>query len=234
MTDRQVSASLSPALNFPQASPTPCISWIAAQQRVICLHSAGLHPPSSAPANRRPTKISGDEILAVRRALERMMTSFSEWVRCFASDTILTTMHLLQSASPTQPGCSIFLPGARAHARPARSINSRRTPGHLVSQPSSPQPMFGRYELVAHLATGGMAEIFLARERGLAGLERLVVIKRILPKLAGDSSFVDMFLREARIIARLNHPNVIQIFELGEENGNYYIAMEYKIGRAHV
>jgi|GEM_PF-631773 len=87
--------------------------------------------------------------------------------------------------------------------------------------------MFGRYELVAHLATGGMAEIFLARERGLAGLERLVVIKRILPKLAGDSSFVDMFLREARIIARLNHPNVIQIFELGEENGNYYIAMEY-------
>lgn len=99
--------------------------------------------------------------------------------------------------------------------------------GHLVSQPSSPQPMFGRYELVAHLATGGMAEIFLARERGLAGLERLVVIKRILPKLAGDASFVDMFLREARIIARLNHPNVIQIFELGEENGNYYIAMEY-------
>lgn len=87
--------------------------------------------------------------------------------------------------------------------------------------------MFGRYELVAHLATGGMAEIFLARERGLAGLERLVVIKRILPKLADDSSFVDMFLREARIIARLNHPNVIQIFELGEENGNYYIAMEY-------
>lgn len=87
--------------------------------------------------------------------------------------------------------------------------------------------MLGRYELVAHLATGGMAEIFLARERGLAGLERLVVIKRILPNLAGDSSFVDMFLREARIIARLNHPNVIQIFELGEEDGNYYIAMEY-------
>ncbi|MFW5966949.1 MAG: serine/threonine-protein kinase [Persicimonas sp.] len=77
------------------------------------------------------------------------------------------------------------------------------------------------------LATGGMAELYLARERGLAGLERLVVIKRILPHLADDPSFVDMFLREARIVARLNHPNVVQIFELGEEEGNYYIAMEY-------
>src|SRR5690554_3192865 len=112
--------------------------------------------------------------------------------------------------------------------RPASALYKFSTySGYLVSQPSSPQPMFGRYELVAHLATGGMAEIFLARERGLAGLERLVVIKRILPTLAGDASFVDMFLREARIIARLSHPNVIQIFELGEENGNYYIAMEY-------
>lgn len=87
--------------------------------------------------------------------------------------------------------------------------------------------MLGKYELVTKLATGGMAELFLARERGLAGLERLVVIKQILPHLADDPSFIDMFLREARIIARLNHPNVVQIYELGEENGNYYIAMEY-------
>jgi serine/threonine-protein kinase len=72
-----------------------------------------------------------------------------------------------------------------------------------------------------------MAELFLARERGLAGRERLGVIKRILPHLADDPSFIDMFLREARIIARLNHPNVVQIFELGEEDGNYFIAMEY-------
>jgi eukaryotic-like serine/threonine-protein kinase len=85
----------------------------------------------------------------------------------------------------------------------------------------------GKYELVTKLATGGMAELFLAREVGLAGLERLVVIKRILPHLADDPSFIEMFLREARIIARLNHPNVVQIFELGEEQGSYYIAMEY-------
>ena len=61
----------------------------------------------------------------------------------------------------------------------------------------------GKYELLTRLATGGMAEVFLARERGLGGLERLVVIKRILPHLAERHSFVEMFLREGRIIARL-------------------------------
>ncbi|MGM0557448.1 MAG: serine/threonine-protein kinase [Myxococcota bacterium] len=85
----------------------------------------------------------------------------------------------------------------------------------------------GRYEIVTELATGGMAELYLARERGIGGLERLVVIKRIKSRLADDPSFVDMFLREARIVARLNHPNIVQIFELGEEHGSYFIAMEY-------
>ena len=85
----------------------------------------------------------------------------------------------------------------------------------------------GRYEVITRLAVGGMAELFLARERGLAGLERVVVLKRILPQLANKATFVDMFLREARIAARLAHPNVVQIFDLGEEDGAFYIAMEY-------
>ncbi len=96
-----------------------------------------------------------------------------------------------------------------------------------MSENTTAPKHLGRYELATKLATGGMAELFLARERGLAGLERLVVIKRILPHLADDPSFIDMFLREARIIARLNHPNVVQIYQLGEEDGSYYIAMEY-------
>ncbi len=87
--------------------------------------------------------------------------------------------------------------------------------------------LIGRYELLTRLATGGMAELFLARERGLAGLERIVVVKRILPHLADQESFVEMFLREARIVARLSHPNVVQIYELGQESQTYHIAMEY-------
>ena len=95
---------------------------------------------------------------------------------------------------------------------------------------SQDKETIGRYQLVTRLAVGGMAEIFLAFERGLAGLERRVVIKRILPHLADQQSFLDMFLREARIIARMNHPNVVQIHELGHDSGQYYIAMEYLEG----
>ncbi|MBA2663795.1 MAG: PhnD/SsuA/transferrin family substrate-binding protein [Bradymonadaceae bacterium] len=72
-----------------------------------------------------------------------------------------------------------------------------------------------------------MAELFLARERGIAGLERLVVIKRILPHLADQPSFVEMFTREARFVAGLSHPNVVQIYDLGQEETSYHIAMEY-------
>ncbi len=86
----------------------------------------------------------------------------------------------------------------------------------------------GRYELVERLAVGGMAEVFLARERG--GLDREVVVKRMLPALAEDPSFVEMFLQEARIAAGISHPNVVQILELGEADGWPFIAMEYVAG----
>jgi serine/threonine protein kinase len=65
----------------------------------------------------------------------------------------------------------------------------------------------GKYELVRPLAQGGMAEIFLARQSGPAGFEKQVVIKRVLPHLAADKDFVEMFLDEARLAARLSHPN---------------------------
>jgi len=89
---------------------------------------------------------------------------------------------------------------------------------------------FGKYTLVAKLATGGMAEIFLARLQGAAGFEKLVVIKRILPHLAKDQALTSMFLAEANIAAQISHPNVCQVFELGEIDGRYFIAMEYLEG----
>ena len=84
--------------------------------------------------------------------------------------------------------------------------------------------------LVAKLATGGMAEIFLARLQGAAGFEKLVCVKVILPALAKDQQFVQMFLAEAKIAAEISHPNVCGVFELGELEGRYYIAMEYLAG----
>ena len=93
-----------------------------------------------------------------------------------------------------------------------------------------PGDRLGRYTLIDRLATGGMAEIYLARLEGAAGFAKHLVLKLILPDLAEDEHFVSMFLREARIAARIQHPNVCQVFELGETGGVYFIAMEYLDG----
>jgi serine/threonine protein kinase len=86
---------------------------------------------------------------------------------------------------------------------------------------------YGSYQLLKRLATGGMAQIYLARRQGPEGLEKLLVVKRILPHLAENDDFVKMFLDEARIAARLNHANVVQIFDLGAQDDSFFIAMEY-------
>jgi serine/threonine-protein kinase len=82
----------------------------------------------------------------------------------------------------------------------------------------------GDYELIRHIATGGMAEIFLARHN--AGLDRIVVIKRMLPELAVRPDFVQMFIDEARLTASLQHPHVVRAYELGQADNAYFIAME--------
>jgi len=95
-----------------------------------------------------------------------------------------------------------------------------------------PIQTIGRYQLLAHLASGGMAEIYLARQTGIGGFEKLVVVKKILPNLAREKVFVEMFLDEAVIAAQLNHPNVVQIYDLGQSGDDYYIAMEFLEGES--
>ncbi|MFH1810336.1 MAG: serine/threonine-protein kinase [Pseudomonadota bacterium] len=89
----------------------------------------------------------------------------------------------------------------------------------------------GKYELLRKIAAGGMAEVYLAKQTGLVGFEKLVVIKRILPHLSENDEFVRMFLDEARTAADLRHANVVQIYEVGEDQGTYYIAMEFLHGQ---
>jgi serine/threonine-protein kinase len=88
----------------------------------------------------------------------------------------------------------------------------------------------GRYTIVDRLGAGGMAEVFLARQDGPGGFEKEVVIKRSLTHLRETPRFVEMFVREARIAARLNHPNIVQIYELGKDGEDYFIAMEHVDG----
>jgi serine/threonine-protein kinase len=93
-----------------------------------------------------------------------------------------------------------------------------------------PRPFGPKYMLLEHLATGGMADVFLARQSGPAGFAKECVIKRILPHLGRDPEFVHMFLDEAKLCARLNHPNVAQVYDLGQVGDDYYIAMEHVHG----
>ncbi len=85
----------------------------------------------------------------------------------------------------------------------------------------------GKYEIVAYLASGGMAELYLARSRGIAGFEKVVALKRILPKLAEDEDVVSMFIDEARLAASLHHPNLAQVYDIGKDGGSFFFTMEY-------
>lgn len=89
---------------------------------------------------------------------------------------------------------------------------------------------WGRYSIEKRLASGGMAEVYLARQLGIEGVGRPVVIKRILPEQADNDEFVTMFLDEARLMAALNHPNIAAVYDLGKLEDSYFLAMEYVHG----
>ena len=89
---------------------------------------------------------------------------------------------------------------------------------------------FGSYTLIKRVARGGMAEVFLARQRGVEGFEREVALKRILPHLVESPEFVDMFVEEARVAARLRHPNIAHIYDFGKVDDSPFIAMEFVEG----
>jgi len=125
------------------------------------------------------------------------------------------------SAPSAMGGRGTFGSGPTGGAHTAAATD----PGESAD-PSLPR-RFGPYVLLRLLATGGMAELFLAQQRSVAGFEKLLVVKRILPHLARDSVFIEMLLSEARIAATLNHPNIAHVFDVGVYEGEYYIAMEF-------
>lgn len=90
---------------------------------------------------------------------------------------------------------------------------------------------FGKYLLTNLIAVGGMAEVYRAKIFGASGFEKEMVVKRILPRYASNPNFVQMLIDEAKIAVSLSHGNIVPIYELGEFEGSYYIAMEYVEGR---
>ncbi|MEO7093277.1 MAG: serine/threonine-protein kinase, partial [Polyangiales bacterium] len=108
-------------------------------------------------------------------------------------------------------------------------LSDRPVPPPSSAEEALPR-RFGKYTLLRRMATGGMAEIFLALQRSVAGFEKLIVIKRILPAMNGDRGFIDMLLHEARVAASLSHPNIVQTIDVGQVDGNYFIALEHVHG----
>ncbi len=102
----------------------------------------------------------------------------------------------------------------------------------VASDEVMPGDRIGRYLVLRRLATGGMAEIYLARQEGPKGFSKLVVLKRVLAGFQSTEKFVEMFLDEGRLSARLSHPNIAQTFELDEHGGTYHLAMEYVPGES--
>jgi serine/threonine-protein kinase len=94
-------------------------------------------------------------------------------------------------------------------------------PSDLVGQ------RVGRYTVLSHLASGGMAELFIARQEAMGGFEKQVVLKILQPRYARNSRVVQMFLDEARLAAKLNHPAIVHVYDVADEGGLRYIAMEY-------
>ena len=89
---------------------------------------------------------------------------------------------------------------------------------------------FGEYRLIRRLGAGGMAEVFLAKRRGPGGFEKKLVIKRILPHLSKAERFTELFLKEARLAALIDHPNLVHVSNFGQIDGQYYLAMEFVDG----
>src|SRR5215203_4166414 len=111
-----------------------------------------------------------------------------------------------------------------------REDDRQNAAGAPASPGWTPGTQFSSYEIESLLATGGMAEVWRAKMKGLAGFEKRVVIKTMLTSLQHRPELVEMFVTEASLAARLSHPNIVDVFDFGQLEGRYFIAMSYVPG----
>jgi eukaryotic-like serine/threonine-protein kinase len=153
--------------------------------------------------------------------------------RCGGARAAAVTADVLAAARkvPLVSGPAALLRYLAARtALPVEADSARRLRNVRVSGSPPGELLLDGYDVIRRLGLGGMAEVLLARQLGPEGFHKQVALKRILPQLATDPIFVDMFLREARLAVRINHPNVVQIHDLRRTDTDYFIVMEYVHG----
>ncbi|MFI5165983.1 MAG: TonB family protein [Thermoanaerobaculales bacterium] len=199
----------------------------------------------------KATRLPSETDTAVDRALETTLADIREQPKTHrvredtsgaAVDKLLsqTLSGLEVKMSPTAPAKPKAVKAPEPPPKPVPEPEVEQAPaaakaGKGKALPSAgPLPggtPFGQYELMELIATGGMAEVYKARMRGLEGFQKIVAIKRILPHLTDNDEFVTMFIDEAKLAAQLQQPNIIHIYDLGKIERSYYIAMEYIEGK---
>ena len=176
-------------------------------------HSQGRSSPSSTSFLRPTSRAGFDAVIqkCLRKKVEERYASMHELI------ADLERLEMGASpAAPLEPASTAVLPLYRA---PVRADSGPAAGGE-----------FGKYVVARRLGVGGMAEVFLCRLAGIGGFDKSVVVKRILPRLVDDPNLVQMFLDEARITANLNHPSIVQVFEIDQVDQIPYMAMEYVRG----
>jgi serine/threonine protein kinase len=213
-----------PVAKAPIAKPTPPPPRPQARPPV---------PAPPAPAPPPPPAPTPIEAITPEELKSRTSTKFAAAVppkpkaaEVGSLDLASIAEDAMQSATPPGGNANAAAPAAPA----ATTAGPKETP-LVKTGKGAVHKVYGPYRLLERVAVGGMAEVFKAMRSGVEGFEKVVAVKRILPHLSDNKEFVDMFINEAKMVAGLTHPNIVQIFDLGKIDKTYYIAMEYVHGR---
>jgi len=179
-------------------------------------------PPATAPAAPKQAKSDYD------KALQDTLSGLEKTARKTSGG--MTPMPAPKPAPATAPPAPPAPTATYATEKIALSsplVAPTPAPAPIEEEEPTDGIRFGQYVLLEKIATGGMAEVWKARMRGVEGFQKIVAIKKILPHLSDNQDFIEMFIDEAKLAAQLNHNNIIHIYDLGKIQNSYYIAMEY-------
>jgi TonB family protein len=245
--DKMLADTLAGVMPQKKKDAAPPVSPVTAAIPKPTISAPTPAPPRSAAAPAAPAAVDP------RAKTQAGTTSYDKQLNDTLSGLEKTARRPNAPAAPTvatpapRPAAGPPPAAAKPAAAPAAAYKTDRIPVVVipekvpVSQPvlaKAPEPVpeeeeptdgikFGQYVLVDKIATGGMAEVWKARMRGVEGFQKIVAIKKILPHLSDNQDFIEMFVDEAKLAAQLNHNNIIHIYDLGKIQSSYYIAMEY-------